>query len=225
MRYTRAADWKQGVGNLTDRLTQELGEGRRVLWLVCGGSNVATAVDVMKNLADDLTKDLTITLTDERYGPPGHADSNWQQLADAGFDRKQARTLPVLEAGRSLAETTEHYQELAKRTFQDSDTVIALFGVGADGHIAGILPGSPAANADDEAWAAGYETKGFTRLTLTFTALRHVDVAYAFAFGEAKRAALSKLRSADIPLDEQPAQLLKRLPEAYLYSDQLKEET
>ena len=35
-------------------------------------------------------------LTDERYGPVGHPDSNWSQLLQKGFDLPQAKLVPVL---------------------------------------------------------------------------------------------------------------------------------
>ena len=195
-----------------------------MLWLVCGGSNIASIVDTMKAIPADLTDELTVTLTDERYGPVDHPDSNLRQLYEAGFNPRQARVLPVLEADKSLEQTTGHYQRLAKQAFADSDIVIATFGIGADGHIAGILPDSPAAY-EEEQWTAGYNAGNFMRLTLTFPALRHIDIAYALAFGEAKRAALTKLQSTSTTLKDQPAQILKELPEVYLYSDQVKEET
>ena len=223
MLYVHTNGPKKGYTRLERQLIEELENGRRVLWLVCGGSNIAGIIQVMKNIPDRLTGGLVITLTDERYGPIGHADSNWRQLVDAGFEPKQAKTLPVLQPGMSLDETVEHYHELAHRAFDDADTVIATFGIGADGHIAGILPGSPAAD-EEEQWAAGYDGGSFQRLTLTFPALRHIDTAYALSFGEAKKAALTRLQSENLLIKDQPAQILKELPEVYLYSDQIKEE-
>jgi 6-phosphogluconolactonase/glucosamine-6-phosphate isomerase/deaminase len=54
---------------------------------------------------------------------------------------------------------------------------------------------------------------------LTFPALRHITAAYAFAFGNTKQQALSTLKDRSVPPREQPAQILKQLPEAYVYSD------
>jgi hypothetical protein len=48
-----------------------------------------------------------------------------------------------------------------------------------------------------------------------------LTAAYVFAFGDAKREALQQLRDESLSLDDQPAQIIKQLPEAYVYSDQL----
>jgi hypothetical protein len=52
-------------------------------------------------------------------------------------------------------------------------------------------------------------------------AKNHIDSAYVFTFGEAKRPQLEILLNSDVPLSHQPAQLLKQLPEAYVYNDQI----
>ncbi len=62
-----------------------------------------------------------------------------------------------------------------------------------------------------------------TRLTLTFSALRQLTAAYVFAFGKPKQKTLMSLQKEALPLEQQPAQILNELPEAYLYSDQVGE--
>ena len=60
----------------------------------------------------------------------------------------------------------------------------------------------------------------FKRLTITPTLfIKKLTVAYAMAFGETKKKAITDLVDSDLLLDQEPAQLLKSLPEAYLYSD------
>ncbi|HVV66518.1 MAG TPA: 6-phosphogluconolactonase [Candidatus Saccharimonadales bacterium] len=224
MQFITCNDAREGTEKFTDRLMQELQAGKKVLWLVCGGSNIAAEAEIMKRIPPELSANLAITLTDERYGEPGHKDSNWRQLQDAGFDFKQATSLPVLQSGQSLEETAQNYDKMARQAFAGNDIVIALFGIGADGHIAGVLPDSPAA-AENDMWAAGYQAGQLTRITLTFPALKQIDAAYAFAFGEAKKEALTQLQNETIELERQPSQILKYLPEAYLYSDQVGETT
>lgn len=212
----------EGAQPLYDRLIEELQTGDQVLWLVPGGSNIPLAADISKRLPEDLTKNLRIYLTDERYGEVWHADSNTRQLEEAGFDPKQATMVPVLSGDLSLQETTEHFADALADAFASSDVVIGQFGMGPDGHIAGILPGTPAVSSED--LAVGYQTDTFTRITMTFEAIKHVDVAFVYAFGDAKRPALENLLNEDLSLDEQPAQIIKQLPEAYVFNDQIGEE-
>jgi 6-phosphogluconolactonase len=222
MKYILTAGWDDGVADLTERLVRELAGGKRVLWLTSGGSNIPASVQVMENISAALSGKLSVSLADERYGEPGHPDSNWTQLMQAGFKGKSATLLPVLLPERSFQQATQDYAQLIEKAFADNDVIIAQLGIGPDGHIAGILPGSEAAQ-ETQALVAGYHDPPLTRLTLTFPGLRRITAAYAFAFGKPKQKALVTLHSASLPLAEQPAQILNELDEAYMYSDQVGE--
>lgn len=220
MKFILTSGWEDGTADLAERLVHELSTGRNVLWLVCGGSNIKASVNIMGNIPAELSKHLSVMLADERYGKVGHLNSNWEQLLRAGFDPQNAQVLPVLQEGLSLEATTLSYEKLAEWAIADADCVIAQLGIGDDGHIAGILPGSSAASEQDKL-VVGYRSKPYDRITLSFAALKSVDVICAFAFGEAKHQALSTLQSEQLELAVQPAQILKQVPEAYLYNDQI----
>lgn len=220
MKFILTTGWDDGIADLTERLVRELAGGQRVLWLVSGGSNIKASVQIMDSISPKLGSNLSIMLVDERYGETGHPDSNWAGLMQAGFKGGQATLLPTLEKGLGFEQTIERYNHLAARAFKDNKVVIAQLGIGDDGHIAGILPGSAAAE-ETEDLVVGYHSQPYVRLTLSFTALRHVTAAYAFAFGDNKHEALNNLQNKSLPLSEQPSQILKELPEAYLYSDQV----
>jgi 6-phosphogluconolactonase/glucosamine-6-phosphate isomerase/deaminase len=221
MKYILTAGWDDGVAALIERLVRELAGGKRVLWLLSGGSNIPTSVQVMDNISDEQSKGLSISLIDERYGEPGHPDSNWAQLLEAGFDGKQATLLPVLADDLDFQAAAKRYGEMIEKAFGDNDAVIAQLGIGPDGHVAGILPGSPAAEATGP--VAAYEAPPLKRLTLTVPMLERLSAAYVFAFGRPKLQALQTLQNEDLDPKEQPAQILKRLKEAYVYSDQVGE--
>lgn len=221
MKLIQIASLAEGAQPLLERLQQELEAGEKVLWLVPGGSNIPLSVQVMLRLPGELTRQLTIALTDERYGELDHADSNTRQLREAGFEPQYASMIPVLYKDGSFEETVEKYAEALGEAFTSATVVIGQFGMGADGHIAGMLPVSPAVTSD--ILIAGYQAETFIRITMTPAAFKHVDAAYVYAFGEAKRQALENL-SKDLDLGEQPAQILKSLPEAYVYNDQIEGE-
>jgi 6-phosphogluconolactonase/glucosamine-6-phosphate isomerase/deaminase len=220
MKFILTTGWDDGVADLTERLAKELTSGKRVLWLVSGGSNTEASVHVMDSIAPKLSAGLLVMPVDERYGAPGHADSNWSQLMKAGFKCKKAKCLPVLKKGLNLKQTAAYYEELAREAFANSDMVVAQLGIGDDGHIAGILPGSPAVLAR-RSFVSGYATPNYKRLTLTFPALQKVNAAYVFAFGGGKGKVLRSLRFRARTPQERPAQILKTLPEAYIYNDQV----
>ncbi|HEX8182139.1 MAG TPA: 6-phosphogluconolactonase [Candidatus Saccharimonadales bacterium] len=219
MKFVRVHQLADGVEPLRDRLLKELADGKRVVWLVPGGSNIPLTVAVMAQLPDELTAGLTILLTDERFGPVGHPDSNAHQLDETGFLPKQATVVPVLRDNLSLPETIAHYAAAFTQATGSADVIIGQFGMGADGHIAGILPGSVAVRSAD--MAAGYVAPNFTRITLTPNALRQLTAAYVFAFGSDKRLAMQRLQAETLSLDEQPAQIIKHIPDSYVYNDQI----
>ncbi|MGH7237563.1 MAG: 6-phosphogluconolactonase [Candidatus Saccharimonadales bacterium] len=205
---------------LAEVLQAALKNNKRVLWLVPGGSNIPVSVAVMNQLDSANTDKLAIMLTDERFGAVGHKDSNLRQLAEAGFDGKKASVVPVLHEGLDLQQTANLYANAAHTAFASATAIIGQFGMGADGHIAGIKPGSPAARAEQD-WAVGYEWDDFTRLSLTAPAIVQIKIVFVLAYGQAKNQALNNLKSKKLSVIEQPAQILKKLKNVNIYNDQL----
>lgn len=205
---------------LARRISGLLRRGKKVLWLVPGGSAIEVAASAAKKLKDEELANLTVTLTDERYGPDGHPDSNWQQLKEAGFELPGADLVPVL-AGKNLEETTVRFNKKMKRCFEAADFSIGLFGIGTDGHTAGILPGSPA--VDSPQLAASFKGGDFERITITPAAIAKLVIGIVYATGQAKWPVLDRL-SEEIPIDKQPAQALKAIPKLRIYNDYKGEE-
>ncbi len=207
---------------LSARITAELTAGKEVLWLLTGGSSIHVTVDALRQIPKELLEHLTLALGDERYGPFGHPNSNLKQLVDAGLNPSEFTVINVLEPKALRFEATRtRYEERMRAAFQKATVIIAQFGMGADGHIAGILPNSPAVAATGI--VAAYEAPPYKRITITFPALRKVAAAYLFVFGDDRRTPLERLQTEDAPLAEQPAQIIKELPEAYVYNDQIGE--
>ncbi len=189
-------------------ILKKLEEGNKVLFFATGGSSVLVGAGISEILRAHSLKNLTVTLTDERYGPPGHSDSNFAKLISKGFNFPQARIIPVL-TGDDFASTAKNFNEVLKEELSFADYKIGLFGVGADGHTAGILPESPAVYSEE--YACGYETPAFSRITMTPRAIEKLDEAVVFARGEEKREALEDLQKS-IDIAKQPAQILKKVP-------------
>jgi len=178
----------------------------------------------MAAIPAELTSGLTVLLTDERYGVPGHPDSNWKQLDDNGFQPGQATVLRTLQPEMTMDDTVEAYAEAVHQAVSGADIVIAQFGIGGDGHVAGILPGSDGSSiaTDDTAapWVVGYDGGAFRRITITPPVWHGIDAAYTIANGEGKHGTLLRLRDDQLSIEDQPSQLLKTIPESYVYTDQ-----
>jgi 6-phosphogluconolactonase/glucosamine-6-phosphate isomerase/deaminase len=210
----------EGIDALTNKIAHELAAGSKVLWCIPGGSNIPLSVTVLDAVRKQVSKEqlslLTVTLTDERYGPVGHADSNWAQLLAAGFREEGITVIPVLR-GLLLDETVEVWRSYLENAFAHTDVHIAQFGIGSGGHIAGALPHSPAIS--DSVIVCAYESAPFIRITLSTSSIARMGVAYVFAFGPSKEKAMQNLHQRDLSLEEEPAQVLKNILEVYIYSD------
>jgi 6-phosphogluconolactonase len=221
MEFVPASNPSEGAEAMAQKLAESLRKGK-VLWLICGGSNVPLSAEAMNTVrasvsADEL-RNLTVGMTDERYGPLGHVDSNWKQLEDAHFNIEGVKTIPIL-TGKPLADTVSDYAQRLETALAENPFVIAQFGIGADGHIAGMLPHSPAVASTDTIYA--YEAAPFTRITITQPVFKKISLAYAMAFGPSKKTAIDRLKNENLAVEEEPCQLLKQISEAYFYTDQI----
>ncbi len=200
---------------ITEVITTALKAGKRVLWLLTGGSGMSICVDVSKRLRGMDLHNLMVSLTDERFGPVGHIDSNWKQLVDMGFEVEGAQIMPVL-IGADCAETTQSFADTLRQLFEQSEYKLGIFGMGADGHTAGIKPGSPALTSME--LASSFKGEDFERITMTPTAICMLDEAVLCARGEEKHQQLKNLEEV-LPASEQPVQILKKVPKFTIFND------
>jgi 6-phosphogluconolactonase/glucosamine-6-phosphate isomerase/deaminase len=214
--YKRIEQITPAVEYLVERIVNNLHAGKQVLWLVPGGSAKEVAVAASKQLYGKDLRLLTVTLTDERYGPVGHPNSNWRQLLDEGFDLPGASLVPVLEAGEDRALTAEKFNDNLRGLLRRADYKLGFFGIGPDGHTAGILPHSPAVRATT--YAIGYRGADYERITMTPTAVAKLDEAVVYAVGKSKWPVIDEFDET-VPLDTQPAQVLKQVPHVIICND------
>lgn len=201
---------------ISESILRQLNSGKKVLFFVTGGSSVAVGVKVSVLLKNHDLKNLTVMLTDERYGPLGHPDSNWSQLLQKGFILPQAKLVPVL-TGDSSVITTEKFNKNLEQEFKNAGYRIGLFGVGKDGHTAGNLPGSESVISKDLAF--GYDTHAFYRITMTPKAIEKLDEIVVWMQGSEKWPVLEDLQNKDLNIIEQPAQILKKVLLLTFFSD------
>ncbi len=203
--------------------------------MVSGGSTAPIAAAVIKKVDQELSLRgdnaralFTISLIDERFGEAGHPDSNWQRLVELGFNPFAFNAVPILaekipggDTPEKAAVRLDSFLHRAVQKEREGRLFIScLFGIGADGHTAGILPDSPASllPALDDTYGCFYPSTPFARITITPSFFPHVDLAVAWAAGKEKKEALASLLT-EIPVHAQPAQLLKLPKETILFTD------
>jgi 6-phosphogluconolactonase len=163
---------------------------------------------------------------DERAVPRGDPRSNfraaWEALLQhAPVPPGHIHAIPTEQ--RSAAAGAAEYEAMLKR-FYGADTLVpgqplfdlTLLGLGADGHIASLFPGSPAL-AETERWVVpAVGADGLDRITLTYPALES-SAATAFLFvGECKRDVLARALDGDPTL---PVTRLRPAGPVYWFAD------
>ncbi|MBI3888703.1 6-phosphogluconolactonase [Candidatus Nomurabacteria bacterium] len=205
---------------IASSILKQLKSGQHVLFFATGGSSIYICTKISKILREypdkNLVKNLTVTLTDERYGAVGHLDSNWQQLMDRGFCLPEAKCIPVLN-GEEKDATVREWNNTLNQELMTKGYKIGVFGVGADGHTAGILPESPAIDSED--FACGYDTPTFSRITITSKTIEKLDEAAVWVQGIGKWPIVENLLKENIPINTQPTQILKKVPLLTIFSD------
>lgn len=170
-----------------------------------------------KPLYEELSKTNKLQLgagaiVDERFGEPMHANSNEKMIADTNllqyFKDDSIRFFPVLK-DKDIIGTTEDYDETVRWLLYHFNKSIGILGIGKDGHIAGLAPGtnSPEYIKQNKHNMAVY-LDNFPgpfpeRITMSFLALSMLDLIIVLAFGKEKKKALKNIFS-DGPIEEMP---------------------
>lgn len=191
----------------------------KVLWLLSGGSNIPIQLEVLKHLEHATRHNLTISLLDERFVPLDSPHSNWHALLDGGLNGEHARLEPpIIDWDLNLADAAHDFTTRLGKRMDQADVLVGQFGIGADGHTAGILPHTAGVHEHDKL-VLGYDGKDYERLTTTPAVFKRLDLAVCVAMGKAKRPILERMIT-DVSADDQPAQLMLLGRELIMYTDQ-----
>ena len=149
---------------------------------------------------------------DERFVPPDDPASNYHMTNEAMFRHVPAppgRVHPVPTVGLSPADSAQSY-ERTLRAFHGSGDLsaplfdIVLLGLGANGHLASLFPGTDSL-MERTAWVAPVTPEGEkTRITMTFPALQSCRHAAFLVAGADKRDVLRAVRGgqSDLPASQ-----------------------
>lgn len=201
-----------------------------VLLLLSGGS----AVSVLEQVEIIYPESLTIGLVDERFTiDPKHQNELLlsEQRVVRNAMEQGAHFVPLMKHSLSMQENVLQYEDFLHewRIHHPRGVVIALLGVGADAHIAGIMPYPEAeqefhALFEDAHWVQGYDagTKSEVplRMTVTATFLKStVDAAVVYVVGEHKKEAVMHALLPFGTVHQTPVRLLREMKRVFMYTD------
>jgi len=142
--------------------------------------------------------------SDERYVPPDDPQSNVRMVRTALLDRiaiPQENVHPIPTYWEDPEEAATAYEGILREMFgSDPRFDLVLLGMGADGHVASLFPGSEAL-LETERWVVAVRTnaKPPVRITLTLPVLNRASRIDLLVAGSEKRGALR--RALDGPVD------------------------
>jgi 6-phosphogluconolactonase/glucosamine-6-phosphate isomerase/deaminase len=213
--------------------------GKPILFLVSGGSGF----DVLNQLSESIfdlrlpaQTGFTVCVIDERFSTDPIVN-NFLQFQNTDFYKKA--TAKAVSFIPTIPKEGELIEEMAKRfegqlrtwaAAHPDGVMIALLGIGKDGHTAGMI-GNPDDKRsfqfmfeDDSTWVAGYDAGTRNqyplRVTTTMPFLKKLDTVIVYAVGESKKNALSAILAPTGDLYKTPGRIICELQHCLLYTDQ-----
>ncbi|MFQ5948662.1 MAG: 6-phosphogluconolactonase [Acidimicrobiia bacterium] len=180
----RIAEWIRGADPLVS-----LG--------LAGGSTPGATYERLRS-ADIAWDQVNAWLSDERWVPPGHPESNARMAREKLFDHVSARFHGVpWELGDPQEAATEYERRLAELSVT-SDPGLVLLGVGADGHTASLFPATAALAERRRSFVANWVPQHQAwRLTATLPLLWSARRLVFLATGRGKAAAIRDILEGD----------------------------
>lgn len=189
---SREAASAEAAGHIARALAHRLDAQGAASVVVSGGSSPAGVFAELAKTALPWS-DVHVILSDERWVPPDHADSNERLVRDTLLtgEAQDATLLPLYSAGTSIeARCAELDEELRLAPFPFA---CALLGMGEDGHFASLFPDADnlaeGLNGDSRRLCIPVRTAAseHPRLSLTLSALSRSDEILLLIFGDRKR--------------------------------------
>ncbi|HEX9679443.1 MAG TPA: 6-phosphogluconolactonase [Candidatus Saccharimonadales bacterium] len=209
--YKTCAD---AVKAARDYLLEQLkaSDGNIVL-LLSGGSSLNPVKEAFKLLDDETVGRIQLLQVDERYVDLSSSDSNWRQIKRAlgSKFKRLASSAGMLTRGEDAEDIAITYEMEIRELLAGADETIGVYGVGADGHIAGMLPTKQPEEFTrflDGRLVVDYQAHDFVRITTTGALVTKLNELIVFACGPQKTAAVERIDQRLQP-HEHPAQMLK----------------
>jgi len=192
-----------------DRIERAAAAADRFTLGLSGGSTPAGTYAMLGARTIDWSG-VTMWLSDERWVPHDHPDSNGRMAlehlpAESHASLLRPRWSPTLEPDDSAA----FYEAELRSIHEDAAPDMVLLGMGDDGHTASLFPGTDALHADPHRWFVANQVRQLDtwRLTSTATILRAARETVVLVAGAGKAGVLAEVLEG--PDGVYPIQLLR----------------
>lgn len=208
-------------------------QDKSTLFLISGGSSL----DVLPEIEPQaLSSNITLGVLDDRMSTDSQINNFLQFTKTPLYPAAKKLGVLFLSSVPAYGDTVEAWGEKYNQVLENwfnshpNAITIALMGIGADGHTAGIMrcPDNPEMFKklfiDTDKKAVGYDATGRNpyplRMTLTIPFIKIIDHAVVYTVGETKKEALVKSLAPSGTLWETPGRIILEMPDVWLFTDQ-----
>ena len=179
------------VNLISDRLNSSIENEGSASLVLSGGSSPISIYEELSNIDISWSK-VFLTLVDDRLVEPNHRDSN-QKLLHNHLIKNKAQNINFFPLTENFLSNTEF-----KKPFD-----VTILGMGEDGHVASLFPGTKALENNDSLYVANeVNIKTKWRVTSTFHLLGKIEKIYVLATGESKKNILKSVNvDNDLPIN------------------------
>lgn len=193
--YATSADLAQAAAQaVTAALKSALAERGAASLVGTGGRSPAPVYDLLAQARDVDWARVGVTLSDDRFVPISSPDSNERLVRERLLTDAAAKAVftPISTAAENVEAAAEKV-EVGVRALAPYD--VMLLGMGEDGHVASLIPGSPVLDLGmDPAGTrfclgipAGVGSPPIARVTMTMPALLQARLILVLISGEKKK--------------------------------------
>lgn len=229
--FEQKTNLEQNVGEAIS-VELESRAGKPLLFLIAGGSSLKTLEFIS---TEHIGPQTTLSVLDERFSTDPQIN-NFLQLTDTTFYRNaSANGAHFLITSPLPGETQDQVGFRWERELKNwyslnpDGVVIALMGIGEDGHICGIMPYPEdlhffTITFDSESkWVAAYNAEGKNqyplRITTTLSFVRQtVSSAFIYVSGDKKKDIMKKILAMG-SLAEHPARVIHLMKKVSIFTD------
>jgi len=209
-----------GAAEILGRLARAAGEDRPFRIALAGGETPRGVYERMAAAAGRGAdwSGAHVFWGDERAVPPDHYESNYRMARESLLSRVPVPEAQVHRIRAELpdpAAAADAYEREIRDTFHLAAGEwprfdLLLLGLGGDGHVASLFPGSSLLDERQRLVAATQETHlGTRRITLTFPVINHADAVLFLVSGDMKADILRAVLDGDDGPDRYPAQRVR----------------
>ncbi len=200
MEIVTATDAEALASLAADLVRREVESGPLVALGLAGGTTPRATYLALASLDVDWTR-TAAWMTDERWVPPMHPDSNQRMVRETLVSPTGVRFLRPDTTLRSPRASAERFTDVLTSVLSTVERRVTLLGIGADGHTASLFPGTAALESDGPRYVANFVPHlDAWRLTATLDLLSTSDVVVFVVSGAAKAPVVAEIAAgADLP--------------------------